>query len=446
MISLRQRLIRGLALILCVVFAMHWLAADWVIRTVAEKQMTTRLSHDGDSLSDTLTPNANGQLNFDSYHLGSIYDEAFSGHYFVVQIDTAFYYSRSLQNLALAVKPLDIDETRLYHLDDGPKQQPLLVFGRRFKQFGHQVSISVAEDLTAIGHDITAIRLVYLGLTLLVLLSAVALQSSDVKRALRTLNKVKNQLADIASGQRQQVTLAVPAEIKPLVVEVNRLLMLVVRRLQQSRTAIGNLAHALKTPLAMLFRIADNPVLADHPELQQQLKRQTATIHRCIERELKRARIAGNQQTNTMFNPYQELASLSQLLQTIYSEKSLQIDVNAPDLLVNYDREDFFELIGNLLDNACKWAKHHIVIEISFTETLAISVADDGPGCANADAQLLTQRGLRLDESVTGHGLGLAIVRDITEFYGGSFNVGRSPQLGGFLATVFLPLNLKYVK
>ena len=232
----------------------------------------------------------------------------------------------------------------------------------------------------------------------------------------------------------------VPKEIKPLVIEVNRLLLLVVRRLEQSRTAIGNLAHALKTPLAMLFRIAENPIFAQHPQLQQQLLAQTGAIHRHIERELKRARISGTQQTTTVFNPHQELTALIHLLKNIYAEKTLQIELNVPDELVNFDREDLLELIGNLLDNACKWAKERVLVEISFAGNLVVAIADDGPGCQEADIPLLSQRGLRLDELVSGHGLGLAIVREIVELYGGSLDISRSPRLGGLLVTVILPL------
>jgi signal transduction histidine kinase len=439
--SLRQRLNRGLALILCIIFVMHWVAADWVIRAVAEKQMATRLTHDSDSLQDTLTRDGHDQLRFDSFHIGSVYNQAFSGHYFVMQVDNDVYYSASLQNQPLALEPVTPGQTHLYHYVDGPKHQPLLVLGRGFEILGHQVSISVAEDLTDIDYDITSIRIGYFGLTLLVLLSAIALQSSNVKRALRPFKDARRQLTDIVNGEQQQITVDVPSEIKPLVNEFNRLLVLVMRRLQQSRTAIGNLAHALKTPLAMLFRIAENPIIAAYPELQQQLQTQTTAIHQCIERELKRARIAGNQKTNMAFNPYQELNAMSQLLQNIYSEKQLQIKVIAPDLQIHYDREDLLELIGNLLDNACKWAKQAITVTIAFSDDLVITVEDDGPGFTDLDAQLLTKRGLRLDESVHGHGLGLAIVRDITEFYSGSLHFDRSTQLGGFLARVRLPIN-----
>jgi signal transduction histidine kinase len=442
MISLQQRLNRGLTLILCVVLFVNWLAADVMITAVVEQQMTTRLTHDGDSLIDTLLLNSNNnQLYFDSFHVGSVYGEAFSGHYYVVQIDDNLYYSKSLQNKSLPVKNLDVGETILYRLHEGPTHQPLLVLGRSFNRLGHQINISIAEDLTHIYHNIFEIRLTYLVLSVTILLFSIVWQSLDVKQALKPLNVIEKQLIDVANGKEQIITVQkVPKEIKPLVMEINRLLLLVVRRLEQSRTAIGNLAHALKTPLAVLFRVAENPIFEDHPELQQQLVAQTTAIHRYIERELKRARISDIGQTTTLFNPHQELTALICLLKNIYVEKNLQIKLSAPNELVNFDREDFLELIGNLLDNACKWAKQDISVEISFGNNLLVAIADDGPGCKDADIALLPERGLRLDESVKGHGLGLTIINDLVAFYGGSLNLGRSLQLGGFLATVILPL------
>jgi signal transduction histidine kinase len=442
MMSLRRRLNVGLVSILCVIFVVHWLAADWVIRDVAEKQMATRLMEDGESLFDSLAFDTNGQLSFKSSHIGSVYNHTFSGHYYVVQIDSNTHYSPSLQHHILTLQSPEPDQLRLYHLDNGPEHQPLLIMGQVFEKFGHKITVSIAENLSSIDHDITSIRVTYLGLSLAILFCAIALQSNDVRRSLRSLAKVRRELEGIATGHQQQITVEVPSEIKPLVKEINHLLVLVVRRLQQSRTAIGNLAHALKPPLAMMFRVAEHPIFKEYPELRQQLQTQTDTIHRCIERELKRARIAGNQQASMAFNPYIELTTLAKLLKTIYAEKQLDIKVTAPDLLVHFDREDMLEMIGNLLDNACKWAKHNINVEMIFSDTLTISIADDGPGCNELNAQFLTQRGLRLDESIQGHGLGLAIVLDIVKCYEGVFDIGCSKALGGFLATVRLPLNL----
>lgn len=439
MISLRQRLNRGLIIILSMVFIGHWLAADWVIRAVAEKQMLTRLRHDGDSLLDTLKLNADGQMIFDSSHAGTVYGQAFSGHYFVIHVDDQVYYSKSLQHFVLPFTPVPVGTTKQFHYQEGPQQQPLLVLSRCFERFGRVIGISIAEDLSDIGHDIDHIRLAYLVLTMMVLLLAIALQSNDVRRSLKPVRAAREELAEVASGRKQQIQTQVPVEIKPLVKEVNRLLVLVERRLHQSRTAIGNLAHALKTPLAMLFRLAEDPLLSDHPDLRRQLQQQTQAMHERIERELKRARISGNMQTASVFNPRQELTVLAMLLYNIYAEKQLSIQVNAPDQLITFDREDMLELTGNLLDNACKWASRQVVVTVENQQGMTICVEDDGPGCCEQDMQQLSQRGLRLDEAVQGHGLGLAIVRDIADYYRGTLKITRSSELGGLAVSVQFP-------
>lgn len=439
--SLRRRLNRGLMIILTIVFTANWLATDWVIRAVAEREILTRLTHDGDSLLDSLQMGGDGRLMFDITHAGSVYGQAFSGHYFVIQLDDRRFDSPSLQGTALPFEPILDLSRREFHFEAGPQQQPLLVLSRGIEKLGHHISISVAEDLTAIGHDISSVRVAYLGFCFMVLLIAIALQSADVKRSLNSLKHLCEELATIANGQQQQITTLVPAEIRPLVKELNRLLLLVERRLHQSRTAIGNLAHALKTPLAMLYRLAEDPLWHDYPELHHQFQLQNAAIQQHIERELKRARISGNIQTATAFNPQQELIALVQLLKNIYSEKQLDIEINAPDRMMHCDREDMLELIGNLLDNACKWAQGKIHIDLNCDNGITIRVADDGPGCSEQAMQSLVNRGLRLDEGVKGHGLGLAIVCDITEFYAGTLDIEHSVCLGGLQVTVRLPKN-----
>lgn len=436
MISLQLRLNRGLALILCTVFIAQWLAADWVIRSVAEKQMLTRLEHDGDSLLESVQLNADGHLSFDPDQLGFVYRQAHSGHYYVLHADGGVYYSSSLQGMELHLPPLAIAVRQIIHFEGGPQGQPLLVLSRGIEKFGRPLSISIAEDLSDISHNIDSIRLGYLGLSMFVLLLAIGLQTSDVRRSLRPLQAMRKELADIANGRQQQITAIVPAEIRPLVKEVNRLLLLVERRLYQSRIAIGNLAHALKTPLAMLFRLAEHPALAQYPALHEQLQSQTEAMHRRIDKELKRARISGNARSGTSFAPGQEFTLLAGLLQNIYAEKELQIEVRSTVDVLRFDREDMLELAGNLLDNACKWARQRIVVTVERRQCLLISVEDDGPGCPEEDMRQLTQRGLRLDEAVQGHGLGLAIVRDIAEFYGGELHIRRSTDLGGLLVEV----------
>jgi len=134
---------------------------------------------------------------------------------------------------------------------------------------------------------------------------------------------------------------------------------------------------------------------------------------------------------------------LTGLLEQVYSEK--QIDVRyqiAPDVELVHDRQDMLELIGNLMDNAVKWADSTVIVTVRRVDGVLLEVDDDGPGVSGEELARLTQRGVRLDESVAGHGLGLSIVRDIVDIYEGKLELGRSNRLGGLCASVTLPENV----
>lgn len=439
MMSLQRRLSRGLLWILTIIFITNWFAADWVIRSVAEEEMADRLTDDGYSLMESLIENSAEKIGFDDFHLSTVYKLPMSGHFYQVKVDEKIYPSPSLAGQTLDLPPMGPEQSQVYHID-GPEGRPLLVYSLGLTVSEQWINISVAEDLSAVDHDITHIRMVYFGLTLVILICAVALQRWDIKRALSPVLAIKDELKRVAAGHVPQLKDDAPQEIRPLVNEINRLLELVERRLQQSRTAMGNLAHALKAPIAILFRVAGHPVFDQHPELREQLNAQIDSIHHCIERELKRARIAGNQQANLSFNPYREVKALVQLMKNLHADKNLLIDFAAPNVNVPFDREDVLEMLGNLVDNACKWAERQVVVQVEAADGLRIEVSDDGPGCSEADAQKLTQRGLRLDESIKGHGLGLAIVSDIVSAYKGELSFGRSEALGGLSVSVYLPL------
>jgi signal transduction histidine kinase len=431
MISLQHRLNRSLACTLLLIFFGHWVAADWIIRLVAENEIETRLEHDGDTLLATLRMDEQGHIQLSASRVGLIYDQKFSGHYFCLRTNTETHLSPSAQGETWAIPSIQPGQRVRYHAE-GPHRQPVLVLTRGFHLEGQNIGLSVAEDLTEIGREIFHLRMGYLGLTVIILMGAIALQSVDVRRSLRPIKVIRDELQAVSRGEKTFMEATAPPEIEPLVEEINRLLVLVERRLQQSRTAIGNLAHALKTPLAILFRAADNPVLADHPDQRRRIREQTLAMHNRIERELKRARLAGDHKSGAVFNPREDLSALIEILKQAYIDKALQFELNAPDQPLHHDRQDMLELIGNLADNACKWAATTIRIDIYHGEEhLWVKVSDDGPGCPDSELKNLTRRGLRLDESIQGHGLGLAIVRDMVDFYGGRLVLGRSSALGG---------------
>ena len=240
-------------------------------------------------------------------------------------------------------------------------------------------------------------------------------------------------------GKLNQLSQSVPTEISPLVNEVNHLLQVLGQRLQRSRNALGNLAHALKKPLTVVqqLRCTDK-----ESTTQQTLETQTREMQQLIERELRRARIAGEGPTGAYFVTDTEIKPLLDTLQSIYHKKSLNIKTDIPtSLILPFDREDILELLGVLMDNACKWADETVYLTLVVDKQLAIKIDDDGPGVTDELITQLTHRGKRLDETVSGYGLGLAIAQDIIEQYNGTLVFSRSEALGGFCVTVTLPLD-----
>ena len=159
-----------------------------------------------------------------------------------------------------------------------------------------------------------------------------------------------------------------------------------------------------------------------------------------IESDLKRARLAGRGGSGKRFDFKAELPAMIGLLKQVYSEKEVDVSYTlAADVELLHDRQDMLELIGNLLDNAVKWCGSSVNLSMSDISGIVIEVEDDGPGCSAQMLGQLTGRGVRLDESVAGHGLGLSIVKDIVDTYDGRLDFDASAALGGLKVRVFLP-------
>jgi len=440
--TLRGRLNRTLTLMLVLIFVAQWFMLNVAIRKVTEDQMIRHLDHDSGALVATLVFDGAGRARLDTQGLEPIYQEKHSGHYYLVLVDgQQTFSSGSLAGFPMASVVMEPGKTTDYHTA-GPAKQPLIASARGELLKGHRVTLIVAEDLSEMNSEIWQLSLASLAVIVPLLVAAVVLQGLGVGRALKPLDGVRDQLREVGAGKNAQITGDVPREIKSLVDELNRLLVLMQRRLNQSRTALGNLAHALKTPLAVLFQSADDPRLP--PDLQQVLRTQTGAIRERIERELRRARLAGTSGlgAGAYFNPGEELPLLIRVLGGVYRDKNIDFSLSVPNALLPFDREDMLELLGNLTDNASKWARARVAIGIADSSgggDLRITVADDGPGCSPEEMHQILQRGVRLDESVSGHGLGLTIVHDIVEFYGGHLDIDRDPDLGGLRVGIVLP-------
>jgi signal transduction histidine kinase len=439
MTSLRRRLGR-VFMVLAIGLPSQWFIADRMIVHVGESEMATRLQHDADSLASLVAVGPDRKVGIDLARVGLIYGRPGSGHYFVVRTPHSVSWSPSFgdeppfQVSAGAAESV----TRI----DGPFGQPLLVLARRLQPDEAQsaaAELAVGEDLSALRRQLLQFRLLFLAASALILVAAMTIQGREIRRALQSVAQARDAILRLPQGLAPVATPDAPEEIRPLLDEINRLMRHVEQRLQQSRTAIGNLSHALKTPLAGLLRLAEDARISANPSWERARREQIVASRRRHERGNKRARIAGDRRSGPGFEPRAELPALVELLTLIHRDKKLDIDWSAPEGVLPFDAEDMLEVLGNLADNACKWAASRVHIEIDATDGLCIAVADDGPGCPADLLESLGTRGLRAGQAHPGHGLGLAIVRDIAEAAGGTLQLRASAALGGLEALVWLP-------
>jgi signal transduction histidine kinase len=431
--SLQRRLDLGLGLILAAGFAIQWGLGDYLIHHMAEQQMLTRLEHDIDAIRPALTFDPSGRIMLEMSRQPPMYSRINSGHYFLVTMGGQQVPSLSLGDLKLPTLPLKVAEIRRNYAD-GPHRQPLLVLAKGLSIAGHEVTIAVGEDLTELRDNIRDMGSIFLVLNGVVIPLALMAQWFFVRRALKPFMLLRRELSTMVRGTSKHADVSLPVTD-----EIHKLIQLVDRRLERSRNALSNLAHGLKTPLAVLYQLAESPEMSACPKIQETLKTHSSSIYQLVERELKRARVAGAGRTDKGFNPAEDLKTLIDVLRAIHPEKTLDFQIEAPDSILFFDRQDILELLGNLLDNASKWAGQTVSLKIRDHDGLRIEVEDDGAGCSDAELTRLGKRGVRLDETKEGHGLGLSIVRDIVKLYNGRLDFKRSKTLGGLAVIVRFP-------
>jgi signal transduction histidine kinase len=418
---------------------LQWAVATYAIGRLVEGQVAGRLQHEGESLLASVQFSLDGVPKIADGRLGLTYNRPFSGHYYVVLAGKQRLVSRSLWDEDLPVEALAPGSWQRIRVF-GPQSQPLLAVAQGFEKQGHQVTVVVAEDLTEVNSGVTRFQLLYATVSAAGLILLLMVQRFIVLNALRPLANVREDMSRLGRGETDHVAVQGPEEIRPLIEELNRLLIGMERRTRRSREALGNLAHALKTRLTLLNQTAERPELDSNPQVRSSINASTVAIGGIVERELKRARLLGDMRPGRRVDLHVELAQLVHTLHQLYAAKGVNIAWEvARDALFLGDREDLLEMLGNLLDNACKWCTKRVSLTITGNETLSFVVEDDGPGCPVRELSALTLRGYKGDESAMGSGLGLAIVNDIVESYDGRLSFDRSAALGGLRVEVSLP-------
>jgi len=274
-------------------------------------------------------------------------------------------------------------------------------------------------------------------------LALLLVQGLVLRFGLAPLRRVASELADIESGSRQRLSADYPRELTTLTEGINAFIDSGRRRLERSRHALSELAHSLKTPLAVLRSLLEGNT--EGRDVHTTLGEQTARMHRTIDYQLQRAATSGPTPLAPVVDVAPALARLKNSLAKVYAHKQLQVEVLiAEGVGFHGDEGDLMEILGNILDNACKWARQRVRVHIQptaddSTTGLTLRVEDDGPGIPADKLEAVLSRGVRVDAATPGHGIGLAVVRDIVvDAYGGEVSISTS-DLGGAAVSVRLP-------
>ncbi len=264
---------------------------------------------------------------------------------------------------------------------------------------------------------------------------------SQLRSVLAPFRQLQSRLAAVRDGSSPRVEGDFPTEVAPVITDLNALLDHRAQLVQRAIAKAGDLAHGLKTPLAVLGQESERLSAAGQHEAAAIVAQQVERMRRQIDYHLAQARATASGATLGATCPVAASAEgLARTLTRLYIEKKVAIDLAvSPSLCVRVQREDLDEMLGNLLDNACKWARSRIRLESVEKEgRVTVVVDDDGPGIPADLREKVLKRGVRADEAAPGSGLGLAIVRDLAELHGGSIAL-ETGSLGGLRARLTLP-------
>jgi len=262
-----------------------------------------------------------------------------------------------------------------------------------------------------------------------------------VRRGLTSFGALRTRLVAVRDGRQRRLDGAFPVEVQPLIGELNGLLADREQRIGRALTTAGDLAHGLKTPLAVLNHVAAQARERNQPALADAVAQQVERMRRQVDYHLAQARASAAGGRADARCPVRVSADgLVRTMQIVHGGRGLIVDVTVSEAAtVRVTREDLDEMLGNVLDNACRWARSRVAVHAASGATsIVVMVDDDGPGLAPELREAVLKRGVRADEAAPGSGLGLAIVRDLAELHGGAVALSAAP-LGGLRVELTLP-------
>ncbi len=430
--SLRLRLFLAAALSIIFALFLTGLALVRMFEAQVRERVVTGLENDLLQLAGSISVAGDGTVSAGSALADPRYQEPYGGRYW--RIDFAAAPGQP------APEPLRSRSLWDYEFDPanpkGPEGEPLVVARRSLtidrNGRTQDITMLAAAHEEEVQRPLTELRdqlILSLGLIGTILIIGAWLQ---VIVGLSPLKHLRDKVNAIRTGQAQRLDGPFPDEVSPLVAELNDVLDLRDKSLERARRRAGDLAHGLKTPLTVLSAIARDLRKAGMNAQAHDIEEQSEAMFHHVERALARARLSsGMGHTATALKPV--VKRILSAVERLPEAEDLEFVVDIPDdAKLQMEKGDVIELVGNLLDNARKWAKSQVRIAYAGQSFI---VEDDGPGVPDEELANISQRGRRLDESKQGSGLGLSIVQDIADIYGLRITFGRS-DLGGLRAAI----------
>lgn len=448
--SLKARLVLAGLLILIAFLGLTGLALDQAFQASAREGVRAKLQAQVYGLLGVLELDAAGRVQMPDQYPDQRLQQPGSGSYAQViaagpgRSATPVWSSRSLLGRELDYRHVPLDSGQIHFERTAAGRDGLfeLRFGVVWEyapRESRDLVLRVLESDAAFRDQLWQFRrslVLWLGVAGAILL---VMQVLVLQWGLRPLQRISADLRRIHAGEASALGGVYPRELRPLTDNLNDFVQAERTQRQRYRDAMADLAHSLKTPLAVIRGAVARPQAAD---LKQVIGEQTARMQEIVDYQLQRAAMAGRGGLREPVSLRVPLQRVADSLAKVHADKGLAFELEVgSDLQLRIESGDLMELLGNLLDNACKWAASRVRVQAGADgDELRLSVEDDGPGISAADRAGILRRGVRADESTPGHGIGLAMVRDIVQAYDGRLEIDVSPMLGGARVVLVFPL------
>ena len=445
-LSLTSRLLLAGSIVLAAFLGLTGVILDHAFRTYAEESLQERIQAQTVGLIAAAVLDDNGILHMPKVLPESRYDTVNSGLYAQVSSNDGkqLWRSPSMEKLAISL-PRDLPpSTRRFQrirYSDGELSTFSLGITFDLSEAVHEgFTFTVAENMGTYNEQVSTFRQSLWGSLGSVALLLLAVQGLVLRWSLAPLRQVAEDLAAIESGRRQRLEGRYPREMLGLTDNINALLTSQHEHLDRHRHTLSDLAHSLKTPLAVLRgELEKSPRSQALPPI---IGEQVARMSEIVDYQLQRAATSGRLPLSAPLSIATAVHKIAASLNKVYADKQVNCKIRVANNANFHGEEgDLLEVLGNLMDNAYKWCTRQVGVDVVLTQQqgLQLSVEDDGPGITPEKADAVLQRGVRADASNPGHGIGLAVVQDIVRVYDGKLSIGQSPTLGGAKISLFLP-------